>query len=284
MQESKEPTTAVTTEPQGTTLGDNARIKEPTTAVTTEPQGTTLGSTIYTCPPNMIYGNCTCEATCEDPKGESACNSTCLGSTGCICKAGLMLNGSDCISASRCSCFVTRPTWLYRMKYDSVIVMRDTKVTVKLCVQRPYRWLYEFFIKHWAAYKDRFGDSRNLWLGNEKLHYLTNQRNYKLRFDITSSSGLARYAEYTDFQIESETSNYTMSELGNEGGNTGYRSMIQRKTIQHHDRDNDAFGNFNCAEKHRSGWWHSNDDCSTCASNSFAIIPIQQQLQISLYE
>ncbi|XP_071835476.1 zonadhesin-like isoform X2 [Apostichopus japonicus] len=55
----------------------------------------------------MIYGNCTCEATCEDPKGESACNSTCFGSTGCICKAGLMLNGSYCISASRCSCFVT---------------------------------------------------------------------------------------------------------------------------------------------------------------------------------
>ncbi|PIK58524.1 putative IgGFc-binding protein-like [Apostichopus japonicus] len=116
--------------------------KEPTTGVTTEPQGTALGSSIYTCPPNMIYGNCTCEATCEDPKGESACNSTCLGSTGCICKDGLMLNGTDCISASRCSCFVTEANLVIsmctnavcdvRMKYDSVIVMRDTKVTVKL--------------------------------------------------------------------------------------------------------------------------------------------------------
>ncbi|PIK58514.1 putative IgGFc-binding protein-like [Apostichopus japonicus] len=89
---------------KGKTLQES---KEPTTAVTTELQGMTLGSSIYTCPPNMIYGNCTCEATCEDPKGESACNSTCLGSMGCICKAGLMLNGSDCISASKCSCFVT---------------------------------------------------------------------------------------------------------------------------------------------------------------------------------
>ncbi|PIK58518.1 putative zonadhesin-like [Apostichopus japonicus] len=149
----KEPTTAVTTEPQGTTLGKTMQeSKEPTTTITTEPQGTTLGSSIYTCPPNMVYGNCTCEATCEDPKGESACNSTCLGSTGCICKAGLMLNGTDCISASRCSCFVTEANLVIsmttavvlmlcvmsRMKYDSVIVMMDTKVTVKLashCIQ-----------------------------------------------------------------------------------------------------------------------------------------------------
>ncbi|PIK57226.1 putative zonadhesin [Apostichopus japonicus] len=108
VQESKEQTTAVTTEPQGMTVGKTVQeSKEQTTAVTTEPQGMTVGSTIYPCPPNMIYGNCTCEATCEDPKGEFACNSTCLGSTGCICKAGLMLNGSDCISASSCSCFVT---------------------------------------------------------------------------------------------------------------------------------------------------------------------------------
>ncbi|XP_071852772.1 techylectin-5A-like [Apostichopus japonicus] len=372
MQESNEPTTAVTTEPQDTTLGRTMQeskepttaittlgrtmqeSNEPTTAVTTEPQGTTLGSTIYTCPPNMIYGNCTCEATCEDPKEESACNSTCLGSTGCICKAGLMLNGSDCISASRCSCFVAEANLVisngktyvndnctqkcscsnnrliceddYSCSANAVC---DVKNEVRQCycnegyevdggsfVSLPFRDCQDVydaghrqdavhtikptgwpglpfnvsckmengggwtvfqrrtdgstsFYQHWAAYKDRFGDSRNLWLGNEKLHYLTNQRNYKLRFDITSSSGLARYAEYTDFQIESETSNYTMSELGNEGGNTGYDLTDTRgKQFSTHDRDNDAFGNFNCAEKHRSGWWHSNDDCSTCASNS----------------
>ncbi|XP_071836659.1 uncharacterized protein [Apostichopus japonicus] len=108
MQETKEPNTAMATEPQNTTSCKTMQdTKQQTTAVTTEPQSSTLGSLMYTCPPNMIYGNCTCEATCEDPKGESACKSTCLASKGCICKAGLMLNGSDCISASRCSCFVT---------------------------------------------------------------------------------------------------------------------------------------------------------------------------------
>ncbi|PIK57222.1 putative fibrinogen beta chain-like [Apostichopus japonicus] len=77
------------------------------------------------------------------------------------------------------------------------------------------------FDQNWAAYKNGFGDNRNFWLGNEKLHYLTNQRNYKLRFDITTSSGSAKYAEYTEFQVESESSNYTMNKLGTHSGNTG---------------------------------------------------------------
>ncbi|PIK61749.1 hypothetical protein BSL78_01303 [Apostichopus japonicus] len=122
------------------------------------------------------------------------------------------------------------------------------------------------FYQNWTAYKEGFGDSRNLWLGNEKLHYLTNQSNYKLRFDITTSSGYAdnaAYAEFTEFQIDSESNNYTMNKLGTHSGsgNTG-------KQFSTHDRDNDACDTFNCAEKHRSGWWHSNNWCS-CNSDSF---------------
>ncbi|XP_071837235.1 techylectin-5A-like isoform X3 [Apostichopus japonicus] len=329
--------------------------EEPTNAFTTEPQGTTLGSSIYTCPPNMIYGNCTCEATCEDPRGESACNSTCLGSTGCTCKAGLMLNGSDCISASRCSCFVTEANLVisngktyvnddctqkcscsnnrliceddYSCSNNAVCdVQNEVRQCYcnegyegdgETCVSLPYRdcqdvyddghrqdgvykimpngWpglLFDVsckmendggwtvfqrrtdgstsFYQNWAAYKDGFGDSRNLWLGNEKLHYLTNQRNYTLRFDITTSSGSAKYAEYTEFQVESESNKYRMNKLGNHSGNTGgdlYRNRGNQFST--HDRDNDACGNFNCAEKHRSGWWHSNDWCSYCESYSY---------------
>ncbi|PIK39724.1 Fibrinogen-like 1 [Apostichopus japonicus] len=289
--------------------------EEPSTAVTTEPQGKTQGSTIYTCPPNMIYGNCTCEATCEDPKGESACNSTCLGSTGCICKAGLMLNGSDCISASRCSCFVTEANLVIsnevRQCYcndgyegdgetceplytdcqevydaghtqDGVYTIMPTgwpglPFNVSCKMENGGGWTVfqrrtdgsTSFYQNWTAYKEGFGDSRNLWLGNEKLHYLTNQRNYKLRFDITTSSASAKYAENTEFQVESESTNYTMNKLGNESGNTGYQFRFSKgKQFSTHDRDNDACGNFNCAEKHRSGWWHWNDLCSHCASNS----------------
>ncbi|PIK53643.1 hypothetical protein BSL78_09455 [Apostichopus japonicus] len=291
----------------------------------------------------MIYGNCTCEATCEDPKGESVCYSTCLGSTGCICKAGLMLNGSDCISASRCSCFVTEANLVISKcscSNNRLICEDDYSCSInavcdvenevrqcycnegyegdgKTCVSLTYRDCQDVydaghrqdgvytimptgwpglpfnvsckmengggwtvfqrrtdgstsFYQNWAAYKDGFGDSRNLWLGNEKLHYLTNQRNYKLRFDITTSSGSAKYAEYPEFQIESESNNYRMNKVADrKSGNTGnfiYRN--RGKNFSTHDRDNDACGNFNCAEKHRSGWWHSNFRCATCNSDS----------------
>ncbi|XP_071836948.1 uncharacterized protein [Apostichopus japonicus] len=125
------------------------------------------------------------------------------------------------------------------------------------------------FYQNWTAYKEGFGDSRNLWLGNEKLHYLTNQRNYKLRFDITTSNGSALYAEFTEFQIKSESSNYTMNKLGTRSGNTGeYFSKNKGKQFSTHDRDNDGCGNFDCAEKHRSGWWYSNTLCTRCFSTS----------------
>ncbi|PIK53518.1 putative angiopoietin-2-like, partial [Apostichopus japonicus] len=64
------------------------------------------GTLISTCPTNMIYGPCSCPATCEDPNGQSGCNSDCLGSEGCICPAGFVMQGSDCINASECECFV----------------------------------------------------------------------------------------------------------------------------------------------------------------------------------
>ncbi|PIK52881.1 putative zonadhesin-like [Apostichopus japonicus] len=54
----------------------------------------------------MIYGTCTCQATCEDPDGKSGCKSDCLGSEGCTCPPGFFMQGSDCISAIECGCFV----------------------------------------------------------------------------------------------------------------------------------------------------------------------------------
>lgn len=81
------------------------------------------------------------------------------------------------------------------------------------------------FYKNWTEYKQGFGDltnfTRDFWLGNEKLYYLTNQRNYKLRVDITTSIGVAKYAEFTEFQIASEGSNYRMNKFGTRSGNTG---------------------------------------------------------------
>ncbi|XP_071835344.1 uncharacterized protein [Apostichopus japonicus] len=122
------------------------------------------------------------------------------------------------------------------------------------------------FYQNWDTYKIGFGDvSANFWLGNDKIHYLTAQKNYKLRFDITTSGGQSQYAEYTEFAIESETTKYRMNKLGSHSGNAGTElSRNKGSSFSTHDNDNDGCSSFNCAEKNKSGWWHMDDWCSDC--------------------
>ncbi|XP_071810697.1 uncharacterized protein [Apostichopus japonicus] len=310
------------------------------------------GSSNSTCPPNMICGNCSCQATCEDPNGQSGCNSDCLGSEGCICPAGFLMEGTNCINASECGCFVTE-THLVLPNGESYVnddctqkcscnnnqlICEDyscstygvcrVKNGVRQCycvkgfggdgetcyslytdcqdvydagysrsnvyTIKPIGWpglpfnvnckmdngggwtVFQrrtdgstSFYRNWAEYKNGFGDENSFWLGNEKLHYLTNQRNYTLRIDTISSGGTVRYAKYAEFQIESVGNNYRMNKLGTHSGNTGHYFYHNRgEQFSTYDRDNDSCGKFDCAEKHRSGWWHSDDWCGCRASTS----------------
>ncbi|XP_071836575.1 uncharacterized protein [Apostichopus japonicus] len=308
------------------------------------------GTVIPTCPTNTIYGTCSCKATCDDPNGQSGCNRDCLGSEGCTCPAGFLMQGSDCINASECGCFVAEANLVipngetfvnddctqkcscnnnqltcedYRCSTNAVCDVRDgarkcscnegyegdgetceplftdcqdvydaghrqdgvytimptgwpdPPFNVHCKMENGGGWTVfqrrtddsVDFYRNWDAYKNGFGNDRNLWLGNEKLYYLTNQRNYKLRFDITTSSGSAKYAEYPEFQIESESNKYRMNKLGSHSGSTGnYLYYSRGKQFSTYEQDNDACGHFHCAEKHRSGWWHVNYSyyCKSC--------------------
>ncbi|XP_071836585.1 uncharacterized protein [Apostichopus japonicus] len=316
------------------------------------------GTPFTQCPTNMIYGTCSCKATCEDPNGQSGCNRDCLGTEGCTCPAGFLMQGSDCIRSSGCGCFVAEANLVipdgetyvnddctrkcscnnnglicedYRCSTNAVC---DVRNEIRQCYcnegyagdgedcrslsPRDCQDVYDAgntqdgvysimptgwpgspfnvhcrmhgdegwtvfqrrtddgtsFYQNWAAYKDGFGNSRNFWLGNEKLYYLTNQDEYKLRLDITTSDGTSLYSEFTKFQIESEDTNYKMNKLGSRtspSGNAGYYLSSNRgRPFSTYDRDNDACDTFNCAEKHRSGWWHYNYYyCSYCHRYSY---------------
>ncbi|XP_071836568.1 uncharacterized protein [Apostichopus japonicus] len=305
---------------------------------------------ISTCPTNMIYETCTCQATCEDPNGQSGCDSDCLGTEGCTCPTGFVMQGSDCISASECGCFVAEANLVIpngetsvnedctqkcscnnnRLTCDDYICSTDAVCDVRNEIRQCYcnegyegdgetcESLYSdcqdvhdaghgdgeytimpsgwtespfnvqckmhgdegwtvfqrrtddetSFYQNWTAYKEGFGNNRNLWLGNEKLYYLTNQNPTKLRVDITTSDGTSLYSEFTEFQIESEDTKYKMNKLGSRTSPSGYAgyylSSNKGKHFSTYDEDNDACDNFNCAERHRSGWWHSNRWCSDC--------------------
>ena len=59
----------------------------------------------------------------------------------------------------------------------------------------------------------------NFWIGNDCLHHLTNGGNYKVRFDIQDSYSMSwLWAEYNEFIVDDESTNYTLH-IGNYTGN-----------------------------------------------------------------
>ena len=58
------------------------------------------------------------------------------------------------------------------------------------------------FQRSWSNYKNTFGDPAiNYWLGLDKMHAITRQRQYKLRVDITDWNDVTLKAQYDSFEI-----------------------------------------------------------------------------------
>ncbi|XP_071835533.1 fibrinogen-like protein A [Apostichopus japonicus] len=115
------------------------------------------------------------------------------------------------------------------------------------------------FYRNWTSYKEGFGElDGEFWLGNDKLHYLTNQGNYTLRIDLVDRNGSSYYAKYDLFRINDENDNYRLAELGTFTGTTGADGLRDHYKLQFstNDRDNDDLSDLNCAMHKRGGWWY----------------------------
>ncbi|KAJ8019018.1 Fibrinogen-like protein 1 [Holothuria leucospilota] len=114
------------------------------------------------------------------------------------------------------------------------------------------------FYRSWADYKNGFGNiQQEFWLGNEKLYYLTQQATYEYRFDFVMSSYATRYHKYSRFRIDNESNKYRVTDVGSRSGDAGYTLYnTQNIAFSTYDRDNDGKSATDCAEEHRSGWWH----------------------------
>ena len=67
------------------------------------------------------------------------------------------------------------------------------------------------FYRSWLDYKNGFGVlSGEFWLGNENIHALTSSGENVLRIDLKDFEGETRYAAYTGFSIDNETTYYTL--------------------------------------------------------------------------
>ncbi|XP_035663838.1 soluble scavenger receptor cysteine-rich domain-containing protein SSC5D-like [Branchiostoma floridae] len=115
------------------------------------------------------------------------------------------------------------------------------------------------FNRTWEEYKLGFGNKNGeYWLGNENIHLLTNQKNYRLRIDLLDWQGESRYAEYSTFRVSGESDGYRLHISGYSG--TAGDSMTGNhanngQRFSTVDRDNDDWSRHCSQERGQAGWW-----------------------------
>jgi len=146
----------------------------------------------------------------------------------------------------------------------------DVKDDVRILMQQHYGGV-NFFSKPWADYRNEFGHvAANYWIGNERLHQLTNDGRYKLRVDMLAKGNNQWYwAEYSTFRVYDEASGYTLN-IGGYKGNAGdSMASSNGRMFSTKDADKDTWSD-NCA-LHGSygnggGFWYS--ACGSAFPNS----------------
>ena len=112
----------------------------------------------------------------------------------------------------------------------------------------------------WDDYKKGFGDlNGNFWLGLENIHKLASPgKGAMLRVDLKHfrAPSTLRYAEYTKFEILSESEGYKLQVdgySGDAGDSFAYHNNCKFSTK---DRDQDSATNYHCARDRKGGWWY----------------------------
>lgn len=97
------------------------------------------------------------------------------------------------------------------------------------------------------------------WLGNDNIHWLTNQGHYSLRVDLTDWQKNKVTAIYEDFRIEDENNGYRLHVYGYSGDSGDSLSKHNLNKFSTKDVDNDLvtkqFGG-SCAKRFNGAWWY----------------------------
>ncbi|KAJ8023023.1 Fibrinogen-like protein A [Holothuria leucospilota] len=128
------------------------------------------------------------------------------------------------------------------------------------------------FFRNWDEYKRGFGFlGREFWLGNDKISYLTNQKDYELRIDLNNKNGNAYYAKYDLFRISDEIGNYKLVGLGqcHSGSTAGCNGLESSRNhfFSTRDRENDLTNNRHCAEYTTGAWWYDPSSTHRCGDS-----------------
>ncbi|KAL7740818.1 hypothetical protein ACLKA6_013669 [Drosophila palustris] len=119
------------------------------------------------------------------------------------------------------------------------------------------------FNRNWNAYKRGFGDlNGEFFLGLDKIHALTAERNQELLVLLEDKDGDEAFEKYDAFAIGDEEEKYILHKVGKASGTAGDSLGWHRgKKFSTFDRDNDI-GKENCAVVRTGGWWYGN--CHQC--------------------
>ncbi|PIK37375.1 hypothetical protein BSL78_25782, partial [Apostichopus japonicus] len=194
------------------------------------------------------------------------------GTNICSCNEGYYGDGLTCTLALDCddyrnAGFIENGTYIITPTNGTsgpfeVYCDMDTSGGGWTVFQRRIDGSVDFYLT-WTDYKEGFGNvDHEHWLGNDKLHVLTNQRDYNLRVDMISSlDGLNYYAEYELFRIANEDNLYRLTDIDGYSGNTGGDAMAWdiQSAWSTKDRDNskhtDVHGE--CAVEGHGAYWYS---------------------------
>ncbi|KAJ8033902.1 Fibrinogen C domain-containing protein 1-A [Holothuria leucospilota] len=210
---------------------------------------------------------CTSNAACRVRGGvrQCYCNSGFEGDGASSCRRSEYTDCKDVQNAGHSSgIYSIRPTGWIRAPFN-VFCNMTIDGGGWTVFQRRMAGSQNFFL-YWSDYRDGFGlPNRELWLGNDKLHSLTTQRNYQLRIDFVNRYGAPYYAKYSSFRVSNANDKYRLSVEGYSGNAGNYLSFVNGQAFTTRDVDNDAWSGGNCATyryspcgtycSHNSGWW-----------------------------
>ncbi|XP_042561538.1 fibroleukin-like [Clupea harengus] len=127
------------------------------------------------------------------------------------------------------------------------------------------------FNRSWNEYKRGFGHlDGEFWLGNDKIHLLTQAQEMVLHIQLEDIEGLKAYATYERFSVASELEHYRLTVdrySGTAGDALNFSQTFNhdQKSFSTPDRDNDLYPSGNCGAYYSSGWWF--DSCMSANLN-----------------
>lgn len=157
--------------------------------------------------------------------------------------------------------------WPEKAPHKFKVRCRVFNNTAWVLVQRRKDGSVNFF-RNWEDYKKGFGNlDGEFWIGNDNLHYLTNQADTRLYIDLRTwdSPQTSYHAYYSHIRVASESDLYRLyvsgfrDDLSNAGDSlTSIRESHTEQPFSTHDRDHDNRYYDNCADLYHGAWWFGN--------------------------